>query len=101
MAGADVMRMPSLHEGFPVVLVERQAVGLPSLISTDISKEVDLGLDLIKFLPLEQLDIWIDEIKTHQAKKLDIQSNSTSLSDKGFDVVTNTNRLLDIYSNLI
>lgn len=101
MAGADLMLMPSLHEGFPVVLVESQAVGLPSLISTDISKEVDLGLDLIKFLPLEQLDIWIDEIKTHQAKKLDIQSNSTSLSDKGFDVVTNTNRLLDIYSNLI
>lgn len=101
MAGADLMLMPSLHEGFPVVLVESQAVGLPSLISTDISKEVDLGLDLIKFLPLEQLDIWIDEIKTHQDKRLDTQSKSTSLSSKGFDVVTNANRLLDIYSNLI
>src|SRR5690606_1120798 len=33
MAGADVMLMPSLHEGFPVVLVESQAVGLLSLIS--------------------------------------------------------------------
>ena len=30
MAAADVMLLPSLHEGFPVVLVESQAAGLPA-----------------------------------------------------------------------
>jgi glycosyltransferase EpsF len=44
MANADIMILPSLHEGFPVVLVESQAVGLSTLVSDNVSQEVDLGL---------------------------------------------------------
>ena len=49
LAGTDVMIMPSFHEGFPVVLVESQATGVPSLISSNISSEVDMDLKLVDF----------------------------------------------------
>jgi len=49
MAGADIMLLPSFYEGFPVVLVESQAVGLPAIVSDTISSEVDLGVDLVEF----------------------------------------------------
>src|SRR5690606_18549471 len=71
MAGADVMLMPSLHEGFPVVLVEAQAIGLKSIISSSISDEVDLGVNLIEFKDLNNIDEWILEIKNLQFKDVD------------------------------
>lgn len=52
MGAADVMLMPSLYEGFPVVLVESQAAGLPAVVSRAVSPEVDLGLGLIDFVDL-------------------------------------------------
>lgn len=63
MAGADIMLMPSLHEGFPVVLVESQAIGLPSILSENIAGEVDLNLGLIKFLPLDNINSWVEILK--------------------------------------
>ena len=59
MASSDYMIMPSLHEGFPVVLVESQAVSLKSMVSDNISKEVDLGLGLVSFLSTDSIEEWI------------------------------------------
>ena len=44
---------PSLHEGLPVSLIEAQGSGLPCIISDQISKEVDLGMDLVDYAPLD------------------------------------------------
>lgn len=60
MAGLDLLLMPSHYEGIPVVLMEAQASGLGSLVSTGVSREVDLGVDLVEFLPLEDPGVWVD-----------------------------------------
>ncbi len=44
----DLFLLPSLFEGFPVVLVESQTAGLPSLVSDTITKQVKLT-DLIEY----------------------------------------------------
>src|SRR5690606_5460698 len=62
MAGSDLLLMPSHFEGFPVVLVESQAVGLEAIISNNISKEVDLGVDLINFETIDNYNNWINII---------------------------------------
>lgn len=100
MAGADVMLMPSLHEGFPVVLVESQAVGLPCLASNNISKEVNLGLDLIEFKSLTEIDSWIQYL-THFKKPLTIEDNIiNTLQKNGFDISKNSIELQNYYLSL-
>lgn len=100
MAGADVMLMPSLHEGFPVVLVESQAIGLVSILSDSIAKEVDLNLGLIEFLPLNNLDEWVASLTKQQPKPLCQEKIYQCMSDRGFDVQKNALDVLSFYQNL-
>lgn len=102
MASCDFMIMPSLYEGFPVVLVEAQAVGLKTLASDRVSYEVDLGLNLVKFVPLEseyahwesEMNKWRHEQTASKIERL------FSLDNNGFNVVENAKELAKFY-NLI
>lgn len=100
MAGADVMLMPSLHEGFPVVLVESQAVGLLSLISDRVAPEVDLDLDLVKFLPLGDVDTWVKALKNRKDKSISQSEIYTCLHASSFDVKKNATDLLNFYLDI-
>lgn len=53
MQAMDVFLMPSLFEGFPFVLVEAQAAGLPCLISDTINKDICITSN-ISFASLEE-----------------------------------------------
>ena len=50
MAKATFLLIPSLQEGLPNVALEAQKMGLPCVISTDVSNDCDCGL--CTFLPL-------------------------------------------------
>lgn len=100
MAGADVMLMPSLHEGFPVVLVESQAVGLLSLISDRIAPEVDLDLGLVNFLSLDNVDTWVEALKNQKNKSVSQSEIYTCLQASGFNVKKNATDLLNFYKDL-
>lgn len=100
MASADYMIMPSLYEGFPVVLVESQATGLKSIVSDQISQEVDLGLGLIKFLPLNSKKDWVDRLLAPKKLKKDRDVIVNTLKEKGFDAATNAQELSQFYKSL-
>ena len=99
LAGSDLMIMPSFHEGFPVVLVESQSTGVPSLISNSISPEVDLGLNLVNFASLDDdLSIWenkmmqlINESKVDSNRIIDV------MTQKGFNIVESAKKIENIY----
>ncbi len=58
----DVFVMPSYHEGLPVTLVEAQAASLPCVLSTKITKEVEM-LNAVKWCNLEdKVNIWAEQI---------------------------------------
>ncbi len=99
MAAADVMLMPSLHEGFPVVLVEAQAAGLPAVISSAISGEVDLGLGLVDFLSLEEHpQRWAGQLKDAAKRpKVGFDLRQQMLENKGFSAKESVNRLIGLY----
>src|SRR5690554_3430340 len=101
MAAADVMLMPSLHEGFPVVLVESQAAGLPSVISSAISSEVDLGLGLINFVELEQsAEFWSQRlVSASQLPFTDKRFCKQMLEENGFSVEAGVQRLTGLYQH--
>ncbi|WP_142786032.1 glycosyltransferase family 1 protein [Changchengzhania lutea] len=99
LAGTDVMIMPSFHEGFPVVLVESQAAGVPSLISNNISSEVDMGLKLVDFAALDD-DFSIWEIKLMdilKQKEVSSVQRLEILSNKGFNIKKSVKKLENIY----
>lgn len=99
MASADYMIMPSLHEGFPVVLVESQTVGLKALVSTQVSTEVDLGFGLVKFLPIDNLNEWVDTLLKKKTPACSDKERIEALKIGGLDVSGNAEKLTQLYIN--
>lgn len=101
LAGSDVMLMPSIYEGLGVALIEAQATGTPSLISSDIPKEADLKMGLIysyslekspkkwgeKLIEIHNKDIWISK-----EKRLSV------LKGKGYDSTSKIKTIEKLYS---
>lgn len=100
MAGADFMIMPSLSEGFPVVLVESQVVGLPTIVSEKVSPEVDLGLGLIDFLPINSAEEWVERLQQTRNSVCSEKIIMNKLSSAGYEVSENANKLTHFYTNL-
>ncbi|WP_201577019.1 glycosyltransferase [Psychrobacter okhotskensis] len=97
MASADYMIMPSLHEGFPVVLVESQTAGLKSIVSNNISAEVDLGLGLVDFLSIDSTDAWVNYLSESRNSLPTNDEILDTLKSNGFDATTNAQQLMQIY----
>lgn len=99
MDSLDIFLMPSLHEGMPVVLIEAQAAGVKCLISDNITREIDLGLNLIEFCSLEEdLEKW-KELTLKMCNSFDnVDKNRYSNSKlTSYDVKENVNQVLKIY----
>lgn len=99
MAMADVMLMPSLYEGFPVVLVESQAAGLTAVISSTISREVDLGLGLVDFVDLDQSpEAWASQIiAAAQLDEVPATVRRKAIAANGFSAKRSVETLSSIY----
>ncbi|MEH7224596.1 glycosyltransferase family 1 protein [Bacillus sp. JJ1566] len=96
----DLFAFPSLHEGLPVTLVEAQGAGLQCLISTEITKEVDLGLDLVQYLPLAQKDRWVEKIEEISNNKKPRSINHTAFVKKGYDIRKTASLIQNSYIKL-
>lgn len=80
---ADLFLLPSIHEGFPVTMVEAQASSLKCIASTNVSEQTKL-LNKTTFLNLSDQKEWINEIQN-----TDIDERKTEdmiLRKKGFDI---------------
>ena len=57
----DVFLLPSIYEGFPIVMVEAQSTGLPCIASTNITTSANIT-GLVKYLSLDNIQEWYDYI---------------------------------------
>ena len=86
--------LPSLFEGFPVVLVEAQASGMPIFASDAVSPEAALT-ESVQFLPLSAgAEGWAKAILENGDKRRD---NRKTLFDAGYNTADTAQRLQEFY----
>ncbi len=96
---ADIAILPSLHEGLPMVAVEAQAAACPMLISDVVTRQADLGLGLVEYLPLEA-SAWqqrIECICAKPPKKPSFEQIQQRFMDTGFETSANVQRWYELY----
>lgn len=89
----DVLIMPSLWEGLPMILIEAQAAGVKCIISDNISKEVKISHQDVISLPLSDKE-WCS-VLTHQ----DTNNISTRLAS--YNAVKNSLYNINLGVNLL
>lgn len=97
LRASDMFLMPSLHEGLPVALVEAQASGVTCLVSDRVSREADLGLGLVRFLPIDDPTGWADSIESGAKVHLRPEDIARALDEQGYGPQAALERLLSLY----
>ena len=91
---ADIFIFPSIAEGFGIVSLEAQANGLPVLASTFVPNNTDFGL--IKYLPLNSIDVWINQIKKSNRNIDDNKEVLYKIRNKGFCIKEEANKFYNL-----
>lgn len=95
----DVFVFPSINEGLPLAVIESQAAGLPSILSTGVPKEAVVS-HLAKQLPLDLgEEAWADAcvMAYAQAAKESRVGAADEVRASGFDIVDSAREISKIY----
>ena len=95
MQAMDCFILPSKFEGLPMVGIEAQAAGLPCLFSDAITRELEITRGLVKFIPLDSIDGWIDGIKF--ARQIERRNTRSEIAAAGYDIEREIDRLENFY----
>ena len=101
MMGFDVFVFPSLFEGLGIVLIESQASGLNCLVSDQVPKESDMDMNLINYIPIDKIDIWVEKLKIINKQKMRLReernSDISKIMENGYDIATTVDYLENFY----
>ena len=102
LSAFDVMLLPSLYEGLPMVVIEWQIAGLPCIVSDTVTKECAIT-PLVKFKSIkESPESWarniIDISLQDREKSKDVLFSS--IRKAGYDIEFGAERLRNIYFGL-
>lgn len=90
----DVFAMPSLYEGLPVVAIEAQASGIPTVLSENIDKSVVYS-DKVDLLPINQgANLWAQKFQFWKNKKFD----RSFKGNDNYNIRVQNKKLFDWYS---
>jgi glycosyltransferase involved in cell wall biosynthesis len=98
----DCFLLPSLHEGLGLVAIEAQAGGIKCVLSDQVPKEACVVPELVSFLPLNEIDIWVDEIinlSSNYSKVTEFEALNKVISSP-FSIQQEAKELQDIYLGL-
>jgi glycosyltransferase involved in cell wall biosynthesis len=94
----DVFVFPSLYEGLPLAVVEAQAAGLPCVVSTEVTREVEAVPGLIRWLPLwADAGIWADTVLEGARQPVQAANGLATMRRSAFSVETSFDNMQAIY----
>lgn len=96
----DVFILPSLCEGFPVVMVEAQAAGLPCIMSDKVTTECDLTGNVEVVALADGADAWADAILAHRDRRRKTDCYE-QIVQAGYDIRENARWLQNFYLNAV
>lgn len=91
----DILIMPSIYEGIPLVCTEAQASGLPCLLSDTVSEECNIAGN-VKFLSLKKpARIWADTALEMMGSRC--KNGATQVASAGYDIASVAEKLEQFY----
>ena len=97
-AVTDVLVMPSLFEGLPLVAIEAQAAGIPVILSDNITRETGLT-ENCRFLSLKSRRAWAEAV-VGTLESRDAGRSEGALAGGPFDIRAEAHALEEYYSSL-
>lgn len=92
----DIFVFPSIYEGLPVSLVEVQANGLPSLVSSNVSKEIYLSECIEFFSIYNNPKSWAEKILSMNISRIDTKN---IMLNSNYSINNTIKKLTLIYRN--
>ena len=97
----DVFVFPSIYEGLPLTTLEAQASGLPCIISSNVTKVVAIGRDVVMKDLADGVESWafaIEGVEHSESRKVRCEQNYKSITDAHFNIKCEANNLLQLYN---
>lgn len=97
----DVYVMPSHTEGLGISALEAQATGLPTILSTGVPMETDMGIGIVNRVDPTDINGWAEKIAN--SKKLEIPFNDilNAFIDKGYDSKAKCKEIYQKYIDMV
>ena len=103
LSAFDVMLLPSLYEGLPLVVIEWQIAGLPCIVSDTVTKECAIT-SLVKFESIKKKpEVWANDIRnlTLQNRNDSKEAIFKEIKMTGYDIESGAEKLKNLYIMLV
>lgn len=102
VSAMDIMLLPSLYEGLPLVAIEWQINGVQSFLSTTISDEC-VFTDSIQQLPIDNVNAWVKAIEDFSyINRIEKSIQNIDLTQKSnYDIRIEAKKLENMYIKLV